>query len=104
MLYPAAFVLCVCLSAVSPWYVRKLANARGWIHEPKLDRHLHTIPVPRLGGVAIYFSFMSVVILAMALPYFFGKAVSGRHSGVYLTVIFLLFPFDCEGKLAPRFW
>ena len=74
MTYPAAFVLCVCLSAVSTWYVRKLANARGWIHEPKLDRHLHTIPVPRLGGVAIYFSFMSVVILAMALPYFFGTA------------------------------
>jgi UDP-GlcNAc:undecaprenyl-phosphate/decaprenyl-phosphate GlcNAc-1-phosphate transferase len=74
MAYPAAFVLCVCLSAVSTWYVRKLANTRGWIHEPKLDRHLHTIPVPRLGGVAIYFSFMSVVILAMALPYFFGTA------------------------------
>jgi UDP-GlcNAc:undecaprenyl-phosphate/decaprenyl-phosphate GlcNAc-1-phosphate transferase len=74
MTYPAAFVLCVCLSAVSTWYVRKLANARGWIHEPKLDRHLHTIPVPRLGGVAIYFSFMSVVILATALPYFFGTA------------------------------
>ncbi len=74
MAYPAAFVLCVCLSAVSTWYVRKIASARGWIHEPKLDRHLHTIPVPRLGGVAIYFSFMSVVILAMALPYFFGTA------------------------------
>jgi UDP-GlcNAc:undecaprenyl-phosphate GlcNAc-1-phosphate transferase len=74
MAYPAAFVLCVCLSAVFTWYVRKLANARGWIHEPKLDRHLHTIPVPRLGGVAIYFSFMSVVILAIALPYFFETA------------------------------
>ena len=31
-------------------------------------------------------------------------ALSGRHLGVYLTVIFLLFPFDCEGKLIPRFW
>ena len=74
MAYLAAFLMCVCLSVVSTWYVRKLANARGWIHEPKLDRHLHTIPVPRLGGVAIYFSFMIVVILAMALPYFFGTA------------------------------
>jgi UDP-GlcNAc:undecaprenyl-phosphate GlcNAc-1-phosphate transferase len=99
MAYPAAFVLCVYLSAVSTWYVRKLANARGWIHEPKLDRHLHTIPVPRLGGVAIYFSFMSVVILAMALPHFFGTATP-LHAKAMVSllgpalIVFLLGLYD----------
>jgi UDP-GlcNAc:undecaprenyl-phosphate GlcNAc-1-phosphate transferase len=45
-----------------------VANARGWIHEPKSERHVHTIAVPRLGGVAIYFSFMTAVILGMVIP------------------------------------
>jgi UDP-GlcNAc:undecaprenyl-phosphate/decaprenyl-phosphate GlcNAc-1-phosphate transferase len=99
MAYLAAFLMCMCLSVVSTWYMRKVASARGWIHEPKLDRHLHTIPVPRLGGVAIYFSFMSVVILAMALPYFFGTAapVQGKAMIGLLgpaLIVFLLGLYD----------
>jgi UDP-GlcNAc:undecaprenyl-phosphate GlcNAc-1-phosphate transferase len=74
MAYLFVFLGCLLLSITATWCVRNIANARGWIHEPKLDRHLHTIPVARLGGVAICFSFTSVVILAMALPYFFGTA------------------------------
>src|SRR5882762_11809523 len=62
------------LSLVSTWCVRRIATARGWIHEPQSDRHIHTMPVPRLGGAAIYFSFMSVVLAAMVIPRLMGSA------------------------------
>src|SRR5713226_5771885 len=41
--------------------MRELAHAHGWLEPPQLDRHVHTIPLPRLGGVAIYTSFMIAV-------------------------------------------
>jgi UDP-GlcNAc:undecaprenyl-phosphate/decaprenyl-phosphate GlcNAc-1-phosphate transferase len=99
MAYLAAFLLCLILSIVGTWCVRNAANARGWIHEPKLDRHMHTIPVPRLGGVAIYFSFMTVVILAMVIPELLGrgtplhvKAIAGLLGPA--LIVFLLGLYD----------
>jgi UDP-N-acetylmuramyl pentapeptide phosphotransferase/UDP-N-acetylglucosamine-1-phosphate transferase len=59
---------------VFTWYVRKIASAKGWMQVPKSDRHMHTMPVPRLGGVAIYLSFTTVVILATVIPRLFGIA------------------------------
>lgn len=99
MSYFLMFVVCVFLSIVSTWCVRNLANAKGWIHFPKFERHVHTIPVPRLGGVAIYFSFMAVVILAMAIPRLSGAAAPLHASAMIgllgpALVIFLLGLFD----------
>jgi len=99
MAYLVAFVLCLILSIVSTWYVRKVANARGWIDRPKSDRQVHTIPVPRLGGVAIYFSFMAVVILAMVIPHLWGSG-SPLHAKemagllVPALIVFLLGLYD----------
>ncbi|MGC1613671.1 MAG: MraY family glycosyltransferase [Candidatus Acidiferrum sp.] len=99
MAYLAVFLLCLCVSILSTWYVRRLANARGWTHEPKSDRHVHTIAVPRLGGIAIYFSFMSVVILAMVVPRVLGSA-SPLHARAMAgllgpaLIIFLLGLYD----------
>jgi UDP-GlcNAc:undecaprenyl-phosphate/decaprenyl-phosphate GlcNAc-1-phosphate transferase len=72
MSYLLAFLVCLVLSLLSTWYVRNLAHAKGWTDAPKSDRHVHVIPIPRLGGVAIYFSFMTVVILAVVVPRFIG--------------------------------
>jgi UDP-GlcNAc:undecaprenyl-phosphate/decaprenyl-phosphate GlcNAc-1-phosphate transferase len=38
-------------------YVRDFANARGWVVVPTQERHMHSSPLPRLGGVAIFLSF-----------------------------------------------
>jgi len=99
MAYLAAFLLCLILSIVGTWCVRRMANARGWIHEPKSDRHIHTIAVPRLGGVAIYFSFTSVVIVAMVIARLLGiasplnpKAMLGLLGPA--LIVFLLGLFD----------
>lgn len=65
MTYILIFSLSLLLSVVLTWYVRALANAHGWLEPPQLSRHVHTVPVPRLGGVAIYVSFMIVVVAAL---------------------------------------
>jgi UDP-GlcNAc:undecaprenyl-phosphate/decaprenyl-phosphate GlcNAc-1-phosphate transferase len=72
MAYLVVFLLCLFLSLVSTWRVRNFANARGWTDAPKTERHVHSIPVPRLGGVAIYFSFTVVVLAAMVSPRLLG--------------------------------
>src|SRR5512146_557821 len=38
------------------WTVRKLARSRGWMSGPASERHVHTLPIPRLGGVGIFLS------------------------------------------------
>jgi UDP-GlcNAc:undecaprenyl-phosphate/decaprenyl-phosphate GlcNAc-1-phosphate transferase len=37
--------------------VRDFATRRGWVAAPIEERHLHSRPLPRLGGVAIFLSF-----------------------------------------------
>ena len=46
-------------------FVRNRAIANGVVTGPKLDRHIHTKAVPRLGGVAIYVSVVAVVALEL---------------------------------------
>jgi len=38
-------------------YVRDTAIARGWVVVPTQERHMHSSPLPRLGGVAIFLTF-----------------------------------------------
>ena len=66
MLYLLVFVMCLMVSLVSTWCVRNLANRNGWTHKPEADRHMHTIPVPRLGGVAICGTFLLAALAALA--------------------------------------
>jgi UDP-GlcNAc:undecaprenyl-phosphate GlcNAc-1-phosphate transferase len=45
-------------------YVRDFANSRGWVTVPTQERHMHSSPLPRLGGVAIFLSFCFCMGLA----------------------------------------
>jgi UDP-GlcNAc:undecaprenyl-phosphate/decaprenyl-phosphate GlcNAc-1-phosphate transferase len=65
-LYSSIFVLCVLLSLFTTSFVRDMAHRHGWLQAPNLDRHVHTVPLPRIGGVAILTSF-SIVLLATLL-------------------------------------
>jgi len=59
------FCLALLLSVVSTRLVRDLADANNWLEAPVLDRHIHTIPLPRIGGIAIFVSFVIVVSCAL---------------------------------------
>jgi len=45
-------------------YVRDFATARGWVVVPTQERHMHSSPLPRLGGVAIFLSFSACMVMA----------------------------------------
>lgn len=45
-------------------YVRDVANSRGWVAAPTQERHLHSTPLPRLGGVAIFIGFCACMGIA----------------------------------------
>ncbi len=48
------------LSLTLTWLVRHLARSRGWMAGPESERHVHQMPLPRLGGVAIFLSLASI--------------------------------------------
>jgi len=66
LFYLGTFVGSLLLSFVLTRYVRDVAAARGWVAAPALERHLHSRPLPRFGGVAIFLSFL--LTFAVALP------------------------------------
>ena len=56
-IFLGTFVLALLSAFVLTRYVRDFATARGWVAVPTQERHLHSSPLPRLGGVAIFLSF-----------------------------------------------
>jgi UDP-GlcNAc:undecaprenyl-phosphate/decaprenyl-phosphate GlcNAc-1-phosphate transferase len=70
--YLSCFVTAALLSLLLTRWVRKVATVRGWVKTPELDRHVHTRPVPTLGGVAIYVSFMAVCAAVLIVPKWLG--------------------------------
>src|ERR1700694_5362304 len=63
------FVLALITCAVVTPLVRRMAFAVGVFDEPDGERHIHSHPTPRLGGIAIYVGFMLALfaILNLAL-------------------------------------
>lgn len=64
------FFLSVALSTILTFGVRRIAIHRGWLDQPALPRHRHPTPIPRLGGVAIFFAFLTVMALSFFVPDF----------------------------------
>src|SRR6202140_5745660 len=85
----AIFFLSLLVSFVLTRYVRDFASRRGWVAIPSQERHLHSTPLPRLGGVAIFISFsLSMFAVAALAPY-----IPGLHSAFSLkTLITILAP------------
>jgi UDP-GlcNAc:undecaprenyl-phosphate/decaprenyl-phosphate GlcNAc-1-phosphate transferase len=65
----ATFLCSLFFSFVSTKWVRDAANRRGWVMPPASVRHLHTRALPRLGGVAIFVSFIGSFGIALLFAY-----------------------------------
>jgi len=57
VIFLALFLLSLTSAFVLTRSVRDFATSRGWVASPTQERHLHSSPLPRLGGVAIFLSF-----------------------------------------------
>jgi UDP-GlcNAc:undecaprenyl-phosphate GlcNAc-1-phosphate transferase len=83
------FFLSLISSFVLTRYVRDYANANGWVAVPSGERHLHSNPLPRLGGIAIFVSFALSIAISVAL----GPHNPSLHSAFSLkTLITILVP------------
>lgn len=83
------FFLSLLFSFVFTRYVRDVANRRGWVAVPSQERHLHSVPLPRLGGVAIFVSFSLSMVAAAVM----GSLLPQLHGAFPLrTVLTILVP------------
>ena len=64
-IYIASFAVALLLSLVLTRCVRDTALRRDWVMPPS-SHHIHRRPMPRLGGVAIFISFVAVTSLLTA--------------------------------------
>lgn len=60
-IYLLVFISALVFSFALTWYLRDLALARGWVAQATSGRHIHEVPLPRIGGVAIYISFVTII-------------------------------------------
>jgi UDP-GlcNAc:undecaprenyl-phosphate GlcNAc-1-phosphate transferase len=109
IIFLGTFVLALLSSFVLTRYVRDFANARGLVAVPTQERHLHSSPLPRLGGVAIFLSFSCCVGLA-ALWVMRSHAPHSVFSGKTLltilapaSLVFLLGVYDDIHGAGPYF-
>jgi len=95
------------ISFVLTRYVRHVATCYGWVAAPALDRHLHSKPLPRLGGVAIFLSFVLSFATALWFRRYspqFDFVPSLRTATVILApgcLVFLLGVYDDIRSVGP---
>ena len=107
MTYALIFLSSLILSLILTWYVRALAHAHGWLEPPQLDRHVHTSPVPRIGGVAIYVAFTTVVVVALLTSKVLGPSFHPPIKSIFALlgsafIIFLLGLLDDMYGVGPH--
>ena len=105
--YLITFGLSLLFSFVLTWGVRNLAMGRGWVAPPIQDRDLHETPLPRLGGVPVFLSFLIGVAVALLASLHFPVLAAGLPIRTLLTVlvpgtlIFLLGLYDDIHSVGP---
>lgn len=101
-IYLASFIASILLAFVLTWSVRRKAKLSGWAMPPAAH-HIHKLPIPRLGGVAIYLSFVVLVGLLMCGAVMFGFEF-GQHAETFLLILApgtLIFIFGLYDDLRP---
>jgi UDP-GlcNAc:undecaprenyl-phosphate/decaprenyl-phosphate GlcNAc-1-phosphate transferase len=105
----ALFLFSLLSAFVLTRYVRDFASSRGWVASPTQERHLHSSPLPRLGGVAIFLSFTG----GMGLAAIWAVRHPHLHSPSFLrtmltilapaALVFLLGVYDDLHGVGPYF-
>ena len=109
LFYLGLFVFSLLVSLVLTRYVRNLAMGRGWVAPPLQERDLHQAPLPRLGGVAIFLSFLMSIAVALLASRHFPALRSDPSLRTLLTIlvpatlIFLLGVYDDIHSVGPYF-
>jgi UDP-GlcNAc:undecaprenyl-phosphate/decaprenyl-phosphate GlcNAc-1-phosphate transferase len=101
------FACSLSLSFVSTKVVRDFAVQKGWVAAPAQERHLHGKALPRLGGIAIVFSFLLTTAVVLTCQSLLGKPGTQISARPLLTIlppailIFLLGIYDDIRSAGP---
>lgn len=76
-------LLALVYSLIATPLVIKLAKIRGWVVAPRPDRW-HTKPTALMGGIAIYFSFISIIV-ASSIYFDFEWIIVGAFTIMFVT-------------------
>jgi UDP-GlcNAc:undecaprenyl-phosphate GlcNAc-1-phosphate transferase len=106
--YAVTFVAALVLSFISTRIVRNTALRHQWSARAGTARDVHTAAIPRLGGVAIFFSFCVTVGIALVLSHYGLVRFSvSSHTVIQIAVpsciIFLLGLYDDVFSASPSF-
>ncbi|MGA7081480.1 MAG: MraY family glycosyltransferase [Terriglobales bacterium] len=86
LLFFGLFVFSLAVSFVVTRQVRDLANRKGWVATPQGGRHIHQTPLPRLGGVAIFFAFSLSLAIWLGFSLIFPRLVEGLAPTTLLRI------------------
>jgi UDP-GlcNAc:undecaprenyl-phosphate/decaprenyl-phosphate GlcNAc-1-phosphate transferase len=87
LIYLALLVLSAALAAGLTKFVRDHANRMGLAFAPTSARHVHAVPVPRLGGIAIFFTFLIISLL-----YWFANKLGFIHAAHSFSLLYVFIP------------
>lgn len=95
--YVCSFGISVLASALLTWRVRNIARKLGLAMAPPSARHVHVDPTPRLGGVAVFLTFISV----FGLYILFAKQawLAAPGSSTVAKIVLLSFAFFGVGLI-----
>ena len=89
--------------------MRDAATRQGWVTAPSQSRDLHSSPLPRLGGVAIFLSFSLSIAGAAVVASYSPRLLLGFSLKTLLTIlapatlVFLLGVYDDLHRVGPYF-
>lgn len=85
LIYAATFAIAVIVTAVCTPLIVRLATHLGVMGNIEEDRHMHEVPTPRTGGIAVFFGFavalFAVLGFGLASPFaLLPSALHGTHA------------------------
>ncbi|MDA0567153.1 undecaprenyl/decaprenyl-phosphate alpha-N-acetylglucosaminyl 1-phosphate transferase [Streptomonospora sp. S1-112] len=100
--YALTFVIAVAVTYLLTPFVRRAAIAFGAV-PPVRDRDVHTEPIPRLGGIAIYGGFAAALLISYRLPHLQDVFVYTTWRGLLLAggVIVVIGIIDDRWGMGP---
>ena len=108
-IFLGTFVLALLSAFILTRYVRDFATSHGWVAVPTQERHLHSSPLPRLGGVAIFLSFSCCMGMAALWALYSPRMHAAFSLKTLLTIlgpaslVFLLGVYDDIHGVGPYF-
>jgi len=80
--YLTLFLISLFASLFITPVIRRLAQRFGWLDVPSDERRVHSVPVPRLGGAAVFASVMLALLLLPLLDNLVTRQLAGQWEGL----------------------